>query len=195
VFENVEHNDEEKSFSDAYRSEILDKGEVKKDSIFPKLISILLLIILISAISIFGYKYFNNSTSITTHLPKNVVEESVVEKSIIKKEDRKEYQEKDIQEVSLPKESMMIDNIDEIEILETAPEDVVKPLPTTKKNDIDQIANQMKLELAKELDKSGDFTPEEKIKTAPSSPQIQKGEDIYMKQLEELSHEINGGGN
>ena len=185
MFDKTTHNDEEASFSDAYRSEILDKGNVKEERFLPKLISILLLIIIISAISIFGYKYFDNKNSITIQSDKKEIVEKVVEPVAIEKKE-------EIEESALPKESMMIDDIEGLELMEAAQVTEVEPTPEATKNDIDQIANQMKLELAKELDIQSKTPSKEKQESISPTSQRQKGEELYMKELEELSREIEG---
>ena len=176
------HNDEETSFSDAYRSEILNKGQEKEKSPFPKIISILLLSIGVSAISIFGY---NHLTS----------DEKKVE--ISQHENIKKVQE--TQENTLPEPvDSMIDNVEDLESMESSQVEatpIPTPIatPTSNHNDIDQIANQMKLELSKELDKKS-VSSSKKIETASETEQAQKkqkGEEIYMQQLRELSEEIN----
>ena len=185
MFDKTTHNDEGASFSDAYRSEILDKGNVKEERFLPKLISILLLVIVISSISIFGYKYFNNKNSITIQADKKEIVEKKVEDVVTEKKE-------EIDESGLPKESMMIDDIEGLELMEAAHVTEVEPTPEAAKNDIDQIANQMKLELAKELDMESQTPPKGKQESTSSTSQRQKGEELYMKELEELSREIEG---
>ncbi|MCK5855338.1 MAG: hypothetical protein KAG56_08955 [Sulfurovaceae bacterium] len=184
MFDKTTDQEEETSFSEAYRSEILNKGKTKEESIFPKLFSIVSLVILISAISIFGYNYINKETTTTV-----VEKEVVIEPKVQKEASLKEI----VEELPLPSESMMIDDIAELDIIEAAQAQKINPTPMTSKSDtdIDQIANQMKLELAKELDMKSD-TPsqEQEQETTLLTPQKQKGEEIYMEQLRELSDEI-----
>ncbi len=184
------HNDEETSFSDAYRSEILNKGQEKEKSPFPKIISILLLIVAISAISIFGYNYLTDSTTSIESKQKKISQQEKNEKV------------EDIKKDTLPVPvDSMIDNVEDLEDMESSkieptpipiPTLTPEPIftPTSKKNDIDQIANQMKLELSKELDKTNN-TSSKKIDPTPIAPQTQKGEALYMEQLRKLSDEIN----
>ena len=189
MFQNITDNNEEKSFSDAYRSEILNNNSNKEEgTLFKKLIFILLLMVLISAVSIFGYKYLNsspsqNSTTINENKPIDSSPIATPSKKVIE-EQKKE---------PLPTESMMIDNFEDLEIIEPAKVSKVEPTPTAIKNDIDNIAEQMKLELSKELDKkSTTYIEEDTPNSTLLTPQGQKGEELYMKQLADLSREIDG---
>lgn len=192
--------EEEKSFSDTYRSEILNNNNKEEEdiSLFKKIIFILLLVAIISTISIFGYKYFNgnnNGSNYVNHQKSNIVQESDYTEpaTIPKKEIIEEQKDEPIQD-ALPTESMMIDNVDDL--IEAARVTKTEPLPTSSKNDINNIAEQMKLEIAKELDKKNSIPIKEikleETKPIPLTSQKQKGEDIYMKELEDLSREIDG---
>jgi hypothetical protein len=195
LFQNTTDNDNdnnnEKSFSDAYRSEILDNNSNKKEeSSLKKLMFILLLVVLISTVSILTYKYFSGNT------PQHNTNEVTVDRKVIE-EKQKDLQE-ELTEDTLPQstamESMLIEDIESLEIMEAAQAKEMIPTPTANKNDIDNIAEQMKLEIAKELDKKNRPSEEESSKkTAPLTPQVQKGEDLYLKQLAELSKEIDEG--
>jgi cell division protein FtsL len=188
LFQNTTDNDNdnnnEKSFSDAYRSEILDNNSNKEEeSSLKKLMFILLLVVLISTVSILTYKYFSGNT------PPDNTNEVTVDRKVIE-EKQKDLQE-ELTEDTLPQstamESMLIEDIESLEIMEAAQAKEMMPTPTANNNDINSIAEQMKLEIAKELDKKGSK------KTAPLTPQVQKGEDLYLKQLAELSKEIDKG--
>jgi len=191
VFNNIPHNDEETSFAEAYRSEILNGGKEQEKTALSKLISILLLMIVVSVMSIFGYNYFTSSST-----KSSVVTEPNQEQMSQDKEPKKVKEIQKIEEPSLPlpAESMMIDNIEDLEIIEPAKVTTVEATPTATKsdNDFDQIANEMKLELSKELDKKSN-TSIKKVESTPpvAPPQTQKGEEVYMEQLRELSQEIN----
>lgn len=180
-------NDNEKSFSDAYRSEILDNNSNKKEEpSLKKLMFILLLVVLISTVSILTYKYFSGNT------PPHNTSEATVETKVIEEE------QEELTEDALPQstamESMIIEDVESLEIMEAARVKEMIPTPTANRNDIDNIAEQMKLEIAKELDKKNSKSSEERSeKTAPLTPQVQKGEDLYLKQLAELSKEIDEG--
>ena len=196
MFQNTTDNDDEKSFSDAYRSEILDNNSNKKEEpSLKKLMFILLLVVIISTVSILIYKYFNDKTP---HYGKiETRSETTVRAKITEKEQNKLVQE-ELTEDSLPQstamESMLIEDIESLEIMEAARLRERVPTPTAKKNEIDNIAEQMKLEIAKELDKKNSSTSKENIiETVPLAPQVQKGEDLYLKQLAELSKEIDEG--
>lgn len=189
-------NDNEKSFSDAYRSEILDNNSNKKEEpSLKKLMFILLLVVLISTVSILVYKYFSGNT------PPHNRSEATIETKMIE-EEQKELAQEALTEDNLPQstamESMIIEDVESLEIMEAARVKEMIPTPTANKNDIDNIAEQMKLEIAKELDKknssSNSHSLEENSKESlPVSPQLQKGEDLYLRQLAELSKEIDEG--
>jgi len=191
VFNNIPHNDEETSFAEAYRSEILNGGKEQEKTALSKLISILLLMIVVSVMSIFGYNYFTSSST-----KSSVITEPNQEQMSQDKEPKKVKEIQKIEEPSLPlppPESMMIDNIEDLEIIEPAKVTTVEATPTATKsdNDFDQIANEMKLELSKELDKKSN-TSIKKVESTPTvaPPKTQKGEEMYMEQLRELSQEI-----
>ena len=177
MFDNTIDKDEEKSFAEAYRSEILDKGKEKEKSILPKLISILLSIVVISVISIFGYNYLTGTNkSIPLRETKQEVSKKVEEIKKVKND-------------SLPT-SMMIDHVGDLEHSKPIKE-VIRvestPTATNNNNNINHIANQIKLEISKELDKENG-TSSKKIESTPIAPQ--KGEEIYMEKLRELSKQI-----
>jgi hypothetical protein len=150
----------------------------------------LLLVVLISTVSILTYKYFSGNT------PQHNTNEVTVDRKVIE-EKQKDLQE-ELTEDTLPQstamESMLIEDIESLEIMEAAQAKEMMPTPTANNNDINSIAEQMKLEIAKELDKKDRQSAEESSKkTAPLTPQVQKGEDLYLKQLAELSKEIDEG--
>jgi len=159
-------HDEESSFAEAYKSQILNPSDEDEErSIIPKIIGIVVLIALISGLSIFGYQYINQ-----------------------------QKQEESSEEPDLPPPSMMIDHIEELD--EPTPNPSPKlPLShkadrEVKGESVTEIADKVKIELSKELDqaKSTQTTTEE-VKLSVSK---QKGEDTYLEQLAELSKEIDG---
>ncbi len=166
MFDNNTHShNEETSFSEAYKSQILNPSEEEDEkSSLPKILGIIVLMILISGLSIFGYNYIN-------------------------KDKPQEPQE----EIVLPESSMMIDHIDDLEEEPTKKNE--SKLPSTSGNsdekNIENTANQVKIELSKELDKEQKTTPS-KGNQKVISTSTQKGEDTYLEQLAELSKEIDG---
>jgi len=162
---NTNSQDEETSFADAYKSQILNPtDEEEEKSTLPKIIGIIILVLLISGLSIYGYKYINDKKT----------DESVTQK-----------------EPALPPSSMMIDNIEDLESEEIKSN--TKTVPSTKPvehENIEKIADKVKIELSKELDQAQKEAPKKQEKTLSTSKQ--KGEDTYLEQLAELSKEIDG---
>jgi len=159
------NHDEETSFAEAYKSQILNPSDEEEEtSSLPKILGIVLLVVLISGLSIFGYKYINQEE--TPPKPK-------------------------VEEIELPQAPMMIDNIDDLEDEEpTSIEPTSEAKERPKSKNIDAIADQVKIELSKEIEKTQDKA------TAPKSEKrltpTQKGEETYLEQLAELSKEIDG---
>ncbi len=169
MFDNSKNShDEETSFSEAYKSQILNPSEEEdKKSSLPKILGIIVLMLLISGLSIFGYNYVNNDKN----KPKATPQE----------------------EIALPESSMMIDHIDDLEE-EPAKKDDNKSLAistNTDEKNIENTANQVKIELSKELDKENKINPIKNNQKVISTS-TQKGEDTYLEQLAELSKEIDG---
>jgi hypothetical protein len=165
VFDNNSQN-EETSFADAYKSQILNPSDEEEEkSALPKIIGIIVLIVLISGLSIYGYKYIN---------------------------DNKSTEKRDQEEPQLPPSSIMIDNIDELE--EEALKSETKTPQASKKSNtenIADIADKVKIELSKEIEKNHKEEPK-KSEQASLPVSKQKGEDTYLEQLAELSKEIDG---
>ncbi len=161
---NTNSQEEETSFADAYKSQILNPSDEEEEkSSLPKIIGIIVLILLISGLSIYGYKYIND----------NQIDQTS-------------------EEAALPPSSMMIDNIEDLESDEAKGGDT-KTLPITPHSEdenIDNIADKVKIELSKEIEKTQKEEPKKSEK--PLSSSIQKGEDTYLEQLAELSKEIDG---
>ncbi len=196
MFQHITDNDNinnKKSFSDAYRSEILDNNSNKKEeSSLKKLMFILLLVVFISTVSILTYKYFSGNT------PPQNTREATVETKVTKEELIQEELTEDNLPQSTAMESMILEDVESLEIMEAARVKEMIPTPNANKNDIDNIAEQMKLEISKELNRKNSSSNIHSLEknskeSLPLSPQLQKGEDLYLKQLAELSKEINEG--
>ena len=180
---NVNRHDEETSFAEAYKSQILNPpDEEEETSSLPKILGILLLMVLISGLSIFGYKYITQNQA-STPPP--------------------------IEEIELPQGPMMIDNIEDLEEPEPtsshekphSPKVSNKPStpqPETQvqrePKNIDTIADQVKIELSKEIDRAQANQQSIALVPKPHLSPSQKGEDTYLEQLAELSKEIDGEG-
>jgi uncharacterized protein HemX len=102
VLKDTNNGEDETSFSEAYRSQILNKDDDIEEESSKNLIVILVLVIIVVALGIFGYSYLskNNQTEV-------VKKESIKEESI-KEEPTTE------EEVIEPPESMMLNNISEL---------------------------------------------------------------------------------
>jgi uncharacterized protein HemX len=99
VFNDTNNEENETSFTEAYRSQILNGDNNTEDKSSKNLIIILLLVIIVVALGIFGYNYLSQD---------NHTEDTKIAKESIKEEPIKE------EEVIEPPESTMLNNINEL---------------------------------------------------------------------------------
>ncbi|CAA6805106.1 MAG: Unknown protein [uncultured Sulfurovum sp.] len=187
MFNNKKGN--ETDFCESYKSEILGTTATKKQSSFfstlLKLLTILILLGMIIAISIYGYNYFINS--------------------------------KKNENTILPPISVQISDDDLVVELEEEKEELVKPLveqteineskaPLNEEKDIDQIANDVKIDIAKsesieknQTQKSVEEKTVLKKETEDIEPKVEVEnlevptvvpEAKYLEELADLSKEI-----
>ena len=163
MFKDTNSGEEETSFTEAYRSQILNKDDDIEDVSSRNLIIILVLVIIVVALGIFGYSYlFQNSQTESTEIIK--------EKKPIKDEEPVTEEE-----VIEPPESTMLNNISELMDEEES--------NTTEQ---DKGSDSIKLEMEEKS------SPKETKKVEEKKTAKQKGEDTYLEQLAELSKEIDG---
>ena len=156
--------DNETSFSEAYRSQILNPESDSDDESSRSTLIIIILIVVALALGIFGYMYLSKNNQ--TQAEKKV--DSVVAEPTESNSNEK------IQES--PPESTMLNNIDEL-LLEEG--------DNTAETESESESESIKI--GKETQKV------DKIKKIQvKSLSKQKGEDTYLEQLAELSKEIDG---
>ncbi|SFV56981.1 hypothetical protein MNB_SV-12-192 [hydrothermal vent metagenome] len=161
------NDEEETSFAEAYRSQILNKDEDTEEKSSKNLIIIFILVIIVSALSIFGYRYLSENSQTET-IKEKPIKEVVEEEEPIK-----------------PPESMMLNNINDL--LEEESADIPKETTQKEESTLDETADSVKIEMAKELNETKKAEEVEEKKTSKK-----KGEDTYLEQLAELSKEIDG---
>jgi len=187
---NSEDNDQTESFSEAYKSQILNHDDDVEEKSSKNIIIILTLVVVILGLGIFGYTYLSE-TKKTTESTETMNEDSSDES----------------EELATPPESTMLNNISELteeddseeksnpkEVLQEVSVPKAEPIDTKKEtiSEMDEIADNVKLEIAKELSDE-DLTDNKKEVTPPPVSSNQKAEDTYLEQLAELSKEIDGG--
>lgn len=163
------NRDNEADFCESYKSQILNSSVKEKESSFNtilKVITIIVLLAIIIAVSIYGYNYFINKKGAEPNMPPSSIQ--------ISDDDLKVTEE----EPELEVESAS----SETEINETKIDE----------SDIDKIANDVKLAIAKseameENDSKNKVVAEEKSLEVPVST---SDEAKYLEDLADLSKEI-----
>jgi hypothetical protein len=168
VYDDTNDKGEDTGFAEAYRSQILNKDDDIEDPSSKNLIIISILIVVVLALGIFGYKYIVDDGN-----SKTIKEIEDKKESIIVEE-----------EPVVPPESMMLNNISELK------DEADMPKGATEKvtSELDDMADSVKIEMAKEL---GDDKEKKDEITKPQSAN-KKAEDTYLEQLADLSKEIDG---
>ena len=170
--------DNETDFCESYKSQILDTNPSEDGSLFNsmlKIVTILFLLAIIVAVSIYGYNYFINSQkSSGAVVPPISVQVSDDELKVI--DEPIEVNEKKI-------------------LKETVSEVIQKPItPVVAKiqeSDIEKIANDIKIAIAKSEEKEQNITEdngsveEKNLEVPTASPEAQ-----YLEELADLSKEI-----
>ena len=203
-------DDSETDFCESYKSQVLGKEEEKEDqSLFStliKLLTILVLLLAIIGISFYGYHYFMNNTELKNSiLPP--VSTQIAEKEIIDDDDLVVTLEEPVNEKKIEEKELKTLKIEEKKI------EIEVPKTLTEEIDIDKIANEIKIEIAKseikeENSKVKSLQKEKKISevndtiTAIDEINISKSEKSlevpttsapeaqYLEELAKLSREI-----
>ena len=172
MYDDTNNRGEETSFTEAYRSQILNKDDDIEDKSSKNLIIISILIVVVLALGIFGYKYIVDNS---INQPIEVIE------------DKKETPIKDEKFVA-PPESMMLNNMDEL-IKEVEESNMPKGTSEKVTSELDDMADNVKIEMAKDLGK-GKSERTDEVEKPKSAKKID--EDTYLEQLADLSKEIDG---
>ena len=203
--------EDEIDFCESYKSQILNNGTEEKSSSLGtvlKISTILLLLAVIIALSIYGYNYFmhQNSSKNTVPIPPlsiqisdedlKVIDESSDETQEVQKPMTKEENSNETLETQNPlKEEKVIPIVTE----ETPSVKKAIGSSSTHESDIDKIANNMKIAIAKAEEKNKnivekstssntkkEISEEESLKVpVPHSPEAK-----YLEDLADLSKEI-----
>jgi len=207
--------EEEADFCEAYKSQILNNDSLEEESSFNsllKVLTILILLAIIIAVSIYGYNYFtkNSSNNMDLTLPPPSVQtiddselkvtEMLEKKSLVEESKPK----KDVEIKKEPKIEKNVEIKKEIEtklMMKVEENNVVKVItpkfPKIEDRDIEQIANDVKIAIAKSEEneknnsdikkvKIADVKKEEKIIEVPS----ESSQSAYLEELAKLSEEV-----
>ena len=215
--------EDEIDFCESYKSQILNNGTEEKNSSLGtvlKILTILLLLAVIVALSTYGYNYFTNKNSSTTTdstLPSSiqisdedlkVTDESADEINEVPKPIQEKEQSSNTNEapIVIQEKEKVPEKIETEEITVPINEEVhstEKPtnISTPNESDIDKIANDMKVAIAQaeEKDKNKSIAEIKEKSIAPKSiseedslkvPVPNSPEAKYLEDLADLSKEI-----
>jgi len=175
--------DDEADFCESYKSQILNDNTTEKTSSFNiilKVLTILLLLAIIVAVSIYGYNYFANKKSANTNttLPPISVQ--------ISDDDLKITEETPDEVEEEQKKVPTISKIEEADIDQIA-NDVKIAIANSEKEEANNTAKEIesKVEEEKKVQETNLKKEEESLEIPTSSPEAQ-----YLEELAELSKEI-----
>jgi len=202
--------EDEADFCEAYKSQILNDDSTEKTSLLAtilKIVTILLLLAIIVVISIYSYNYFmnNSSSSVNSNIVSPPVSIQALEedelgdfKVELVEEPEKEahtfsIQKKVIEEPKAIEESKVIEKSKIIEKSKAVEETVV--VKSVDELDIDKIANDVKLAIAKneaaELKAAESLKSENSlIKSKSLEVPVADSQSAYLEELAKLSKEI-----
>ena len=191
--------EDEIDFCESYKSQILNNGIEEKNSSLGtvlKILTILLLLTVIVALSTYGYNYFmnrNSSKTADSTLPSSiqisdedlkVIDESSDETNEVQKPLQEEEPSKNTNEtqIVIQKEEVVHEEVvpEKIETEEIVPKEIIPPvseevhstkkptnISTTNESDIDKIANDMKVAIAQAEEKDKNKSMVEEKSTTP----------------------------
>lgn len=185
---NVEN---EADFCEAYKSQILNDDSVEKGSSLAtilKILTILLLLAIIVAVSIYGYNYFKSNENLTP-----------VEKMSLPPVSIQTLQNEELDDLKVElspdigKETMRVEKEEAVKVIKKVKAvETVNVSKTVEEIDIDKIANDVKLAIAK--------TEQEELKSINDKKKLDKIEPLqipvkgdnskYLEELAELTKEI-----
>lgn len=172
--------EDEADFCEAYKSQILNNGSTGEKSsfnTFSKVLTILLLLVIIVAVSIYGYNYITNTSQLDTPPPSSIQIDD--DELIVTEEDEE-----------MPVSSMP----PKVEIQESSAKDkmettTVKSVPRIEELDIDKMANDVKLAIAKSEENRVQKI-EEIVKKETLEIPTENAQSAYLEELAKLSEEI-----
>jgi len=184
--------EDEADFCEAYKSQILNDDSTEKTSslaTFLKIVTIILLLAIIVAVSIYGYNYFMNNSN--SNISSNVVSPPVSIQALEEDElgDFKVELAEEPEKVS-PISSLKKEAIEELKVIE---EPVM--LKSVDELDIDKIANDVKLAIAKNEEaeqKAAESVKSENrsVESKPLEIPVEDSQSAYLEELAKLSKEI-----
>ena len=184
--------EDEADFCEAYKSQILNDDSTEKTSslaTFLKIVTIILLLAIIVAVSIYGYNYFMNNSN--SNISSNVVSPPVSIQALEEDElgDFKVELAEEPEKVS-PISSLKKEAIEEPKVIE---EPVM--LKSVDELDIDKIANDVKLAIAKNEEAEQKVAESVKsenrsVESKPLEIPVEDSQSAYLEELAKLSKEI-----
>ena len=186
------NRDSEADFCESYKSQILNSSSEEKESSFNtilKVITIIILLTIIIAVSIYGYNYFVNKKGIEPNMPPTSIQISDDDLKVTEEE----KSELKVESIS-PETKVAESNIDKIANEEESELKVESISPETKvaESDIDKIANDVKLAIA-QSEEIEDNNSKDKVVAEEKSlevPVTTSDEAKYLEDLADLSKEI-----
>jgi hypothetical protein len=191
--------EDESDFCEAYKAEILNGNTSRSDSSFGslmlKILAGILLISIITAISIYTYNYFLQTKSSGT--PPPVSMQTIDDDDLIveMEDEAPTVEEEVVIENKEPEEEENL--VPEVEIDEESPPSVLPPKVQKIEQDepdIEKIANNMKIEIAKkeeaERQSKGETTSLEEKEEKMIEVPLSDGESSYVEELAKLVQEV-----
>ena len=208
-------NDSEGDFCESYKSQVLGSKENEEGRSFfstiIKLLTILILLVIITGVSFYGYNYFLNNQNLRNSVLPPVSmqvsdDETVLDDSLVVEAEDLQIEET-IEEENIPLPLIVSPQAEELKIEKTIEEDIPLPLLVSPQfeDEIEKIANDVKIAIAQSETKEENETRVkekivEEIKSTEALNDMNKEESLevptsvpeakYLEQLAELSKEI-----
>jgi len=202
--------DNETDFCESYKSQILDTNSSEDGSLFNsilKIMTVILLLITLIAGAIYGYNYYINNKKVDNDIippiSVQVLDEELKVQDIPDEVDTKVseevVEEVEVEEEPIISETKIVEEVKEAVVIENKVEEVIEEpsvkvnepvIQKTQESDIDKIANDIKLAIAKsEEEEKNSKQIEIEKEEVPEEP-ISAPEAQYLEELAELSKEI-----
>jgi len=174
------NKDNEADFCESYKSQILGSNKREKEESFfstlVKLLTILILLVVIIGVSFYGYNYFMNSQKLNeTTLPP--ISMQISDDDLVVEMEELETELVVIEKEDLIKEEVIAKKVDVIkkEVIEKTVENISLPLVVAaqvEESDMEKMANDIKIAIAKSELKEENETKIEKVETISENIQI-----------------------
>jgi len=182
--------EDEADFCEAYKSQILNDDSTEKTSslaTFLKIVTIILLLAIIVAVSIYGYNYFMNNSNASSDVVSPPVSIQALEED--------ELGDFKVELAEEPEKVSPISSLKKEDIAE--PKVIEKPvmLKSVDELDIEKIANDVKLAIAKNEEAEQKVAESVKsenrsVESKPLEIPVEDAQSAYLEELAKLSKEI-----